>query len=104
MNQLATMLKQLEGLAIEADEQRLMVFADEFEAAFPDYAEDIRQTMTLPPSEAVTYLSNKYLAMVVLRFIPDAESWIATLQRAYAARETRDAKAKAYMSAHPPRL
>lgn len=103
MNQLVTMLTDLQNLAKEADEKRLMVFADEFEAAFPEYAEDIRQMMTQPPAEALAYLMEKYPALIVLRFIPSAPLWIETLQKAYAARGLRDEQARQYMRLHPPR-
>lgn len=103
MTQLMTMLKSLQDLAVKADEQRLMVFADEFEAAFPEYAADVEQLMTKPALEALHGLAGKYTAFKFLLFVPAAVGWIDVLQRAYAARAARETQMRDYMLRHPPR-
>ena len=50
---------ELQRLAKEADDKRLRVFAGEFEKEFPEYAEDIKQTLTRKPDDALAYLCGK---------------------------------------------
>ena len=102
MNQLATMLNQLKALAAEADEQRLLVFADDFEREFPQYAADVQQIMQSTPEAAINYLVDRHVSFVVLKLIPDAPQWIGVLQRAYALRASREGELRDYMRAHPP--
>jgi len=77
---------KLQELAKEADDKKLSVFAGEFEREFPEYAEDIKQTLTRKPDDALAYLCGKYRALTVLQFMPGAAGWIEALQRAYGAR------------------
>lgn len=89
---LATAMLKLRELAQQADEQRLMVFADEFEDTFPQFAADVREFMSRTPSEALAYLASRHSAFMVLSFTPGAVGWVETLQRAYAARADHNAR------------